>query len=478
MSRPLRGTQIIGTASLLALAGALASGGCDGQSTTSTSSTGPRLFVLFIASSLNREMLEPHGAASGTPALARLAEHGLVFDRHQTEAGQTEIARASLLGGVQAWGHGVYGELSPPLGDALRIDAAFARAGWETRTWSAEDPAFGGEFEVLLAGLAEHPGRRAFVQVTSHRAQQALAAPVPASERPQVITALATELGLSATEVEAALALYDANRHALQWDPPGAAASLGMGEPGRSGGPRLARVLRSLYARAVREVDTDLGRCLALINTQALASECLFAFTADQGEVLDRPTALFRWSHGLQLAPEVITVPLVLRGPGVEPGRYAGVSRSIDVFPTLAGLAGLLPAGLGTELEGTDLGSAVRGERAPPEQRAFSHTAVLGPAQLREQTGLELRETYFPSADPAHMWMALRTGDDYFLLRKIDAATWALQVYDLAVDPWLEHDLFDAASSRHAEITNELASYRAQLIEGYVRRLRAAREAR
>ena len=60
-------------------------------------------------------------------------------------------------------------------------------------------------------------------------------------------------------------------------------------------------------------------------------------------EVLDRENALFKWTHGLQLVPEVLGVLFILYAPtaGLERGRVEQVTRSIDVFATLAGLSGI-----------------------------------------------------------------------------------------------------------------------------------------
>ena len=77
-----------------------------------------------------------------------------------------------------------------------------------------------------------------------------------------------------------------------------------------------------------------------------------------------------RWTHGFILSADDIVVPLIVRGPGVPPRRIDAVTRSIDVFPTIAGLAGLpLPPG---SVQGTDLSAALRGTAPMPPLLAFS----------------------------------------------------------------------------------------------------------
>ena len=69
----------------------------------------PRLVLLFMPCTVNRSFLSPYQpSVPYTPNFARLAEQGIVFDRHQTETGQSGPAFASILSGTQATRHGVF----------------------------------------------------------------------------------------------------------------------------------------------------------------------------------------------------------------------------------------------------------------------------------------------------------------------------------------------------------------------------------
>jgi len=476
----------------MALVGAVLLGGCQRGVPRPPR---PRLVVLYTTCSLNRGFLEPYGSKRPTPAFARFAADGLVFDRHQTEAGQSSIGFASIFSGAQAWRHGAY--YNPTvLGDDLTlIGEAFAADGWETCYWSSHNmcgprlnysqgvapehvfrrhkadlagqTANDADFDALLAGLQADPARRAFVQVNFTFTHHPYASYLPAAERPRLIAAIAESLGTSRARVRTLLELYEQNRLELEWDYPATVARLGLD---RDAERELARVVEASYANAVAELDTWFGRFLERIDAHGLTAQSLIAVTSDHGEVLDRPNALYHWTHGLQLAPEVTCVPLLLRGPGVRVGRYAGVSRSIDVFPTLAGLAGVSLDGLAHTWEGVDLAAAVRGEEPPPELRAFSHTAIVSEAQHANQPSFALRDRFFPDSDPASMWTAMRDGDRYYRLRKTEGTSWALQVFDLAADPGLERDLYDPSDPAHVDAEHRLSSYRARLIEGYLTR--------
>lgn len=66
----------------------------------------PRLVILYATCSLNRDYLQPYDPAVGfTPNLAGFGAGAVVFDRHDTEAGQSRIAFASLFSGDHAMDH-------------------------------------------------------------------------------------------------------------------------------------------------------------------------------------------------------------------------------------------------------------------------------------------------------------------------------------------------------------------------------------
>ena len=104
----------------------------------------PRLVVLYAPCTVNRDYLTPYNeTANYTPALARLAREGVVFERHWTESGQSGIAFASIFSGTQAPGHQVYSH--PTLIDesVYLVTEAFAAAGYENFFWGGHGLASG-----------------------------------------------------------------------------------------------------------------------------------------------------------------------------------------------------------------------------------------------------------------------------------------------------------------------------------------------
>jgi arylsulfatase A-like enzyme len=106
------------------------------------------------------------------------------------------------------------------------------------------------------------------------------------------------------------------------------------------------RLLRHGYLASVSYVDAQIGRLLGALEAEGLASRTVVVLWGDHGWKLGEHN-----SWGKMTNYEVDTrIPLLIRAPGVRPGRCDGLVESIDLFPTLAELAGLArPAGLAGE---------------------------------------------------------------------------------------------------------------------------------
>lgn len=458
--------------------------------------SGPRLVVLYATCTLQKGFTAPYDASVAyTPNLARFAADAVVFEHCYTEAGQSGPGYAALFSGTHADRHGVYHHPTRLRDDLYLAAEAFAGAGYDTYFWNGHrmgsielgygqgvpaanafarrppdkamltgrDP----RFLAILERLQRDPDYRAFVQInfTLTHGPYHRYSPAPMTERfckryPEVCA------GVGRDAIEHALPLYEKDRHQLQWNLPETRERLGLDDADVD---QLADVLALLYASCVAQFDRYFGEWTERIDEHGLTDDTLFAFTADHGEILYRDNALFHWAHGGQLVPEVLEVPLLLRWPagGVSGGRRVdAVTRSVDVFPTLAGLAGItLPQGLG--LDGVDLSGVARGTARAPELTAFFRTTTLSPAQLEESRAWTLLHSFYPRTDPALMWVGARRGERMYALRDHGTGTFGLEVFDLEADPEQRHDLADPSDERQIELTMLLEDYRERLIAGF-----------
>lgn len=232
---------------------------------------------------------------------------------------------------------------------------------------------------------------------------------------------------------------------------------------------KLAQVVEVYYKLSVRLLDHCFGRLIDTIRAAGLLEDSLIAFTADHGETLYRDDTLFKWTHGLEAAPDAIQVPLMVRLPGARhrAGIFDGISRSIDVYPTLAGLSGF-SVGRKDGVDGVDLSSAILGRDPPPVERAFSHTTLLGPELVQQFRGWLVSE-YHPSTAPDLMWVSVREKDLYARLRKLDGGRWGIDLSDFSRVTGARDLAFDPGSRKHRELARELERYKAHLLAAYDR---------
>lgn len=455
----------------------------------------PRLVLLYAACTVNRDCVAPYGDVSYTPALDAFAQESVVFERHMSESGQSGISFASIFTGSQADRHGVYDHPNQLADSLYTITEAFADAGYDPWFFSghqmasydlgygqgvAADHVFqptqprkrqkiwsflqrgNGLTEELLRRLREDPNYHAFVLCNFTVSHGKYHKQIPPEEYPRFLDAHPeVARGLTMADLEWAWGLYDAHRFDLQWAPDKARRDMGLGEADRA---RFVHALETTYRADLAYLDGMFGRTLELLEEEGLADEALVAFTADHGETFDRPGTLFHWTHGLQLAPEVLQVPWLLRVPGgrVQPGHYEPVTRSIDVFPTLAGLCGIDLRGHG--LEGRDLSRVLTGREPQPQLEAYSHTTKIGAEMVKDFSSWEGTRDYFGTDDVDRIWVQVRDGDWVAKWRNLGGDRWGPEVYDLARDPLEQEDRFDPDNREQKQRLERLRAYKELLV--------------
>jgi arylsulfatase A len=106
---------------------------------------------------------------------------------------------------------------------------------------------------------------------------------------------------------------------------------------------------RGLYGDVIEELDAHTGRLLATLNELGLDENTLVVFTSDNGPWLSRKQnggSAFPLQGGKFSTYEGgFRVPCIMRWPGKIPSGAvcSEVASTIDLLPTLAGLAGAVP---------------------------------------------------------------------------------------------------------------------------------------
>ncbi len=164
----------------------------------------------------------------------------------------------------------------------------------------------------------------------------------------------------------------------------------------------------------VEHLDDSVGRVLAALNENGLASNTLVVFTSDNGGALHYKQNNDPWRDGKQSHYDGgLCVPFMLRWPGhVSDGSttdYAGLV--FDIFPTLVELAGGTPA---ADLDAHSLLPVMTGKGNMPERDLYFvrreggtryggkayHALIRGDWKLLHNSPFEPLELYNIKNDP------------------------------------------------------------------------------
>jgi arylsulfatase A-like enzyme len=174
------------------------------------------------------------------------------------------------------------------------------------------------------------------------------------------------------------------------------------------------------YYGMIESLDDEFARILDALEKAGVADDTIVVYSSDHGDMIgSQGLTAKRWPQ-----EESARVPLLIRYPrSIKPGTViTDPIGSPDIYPTLAGLAGIkVPNGL----DGADFSPLLRGETAKPP---------------RDYVYLEMPYAYVPWPG----WRAVRTRQ-YMYARTKDKP-WLL--FDLAHDPWEQKNLVDDPASQ------------------------------
>jgi len=136
--------------------------------------------------------------------------------------------------------------------------------------------------------------------------------------------------------------------------------------------PELEHI-RALYAGEVSMVDTAVGKLLKKIDELGLRDNTAIIFTTDHG--------FYFGEHGLigkiaLIHDEVNHIPLLMRVPGIAPGRRWHFVQPCDHMPTILDLAGVEHP---KTIHGKSLVKALQGDMTPVREIAVTSGAIVHP---------------------------------------------------------------------------------------------------
>ena len=197
------------------------------------------------------------------------------------------------------------------------------------------------------------------------------------------------------------------------------------------------------YDQEIAFTDRQIGRLLDALAEREMLDRTVVVFTSDHGEEFGEHGGEFHYTS----YEEVVRVPLVFAGPGIEPGMTAARAQQIDMMPTLLAMPRVDDAPEG--LPGRDLLSGeyesypvfIERDRPP----GYHQRSVIDG---------ELKLVAIAPADTNLIpWSARGT------FSKVGNVAVGTYVYDLGADPGESRDVYDESDASARELLALLASF-------------------
>lgn len=305
--------------------------GCDLRDPHSNSAAGggPQGFVVINLSGLRADALGLSGRSpSPSPFMDSLADEAQVYERAFSVSSDPLAAEVSLLSGLYPQEHRVAAPKTVLAAEATVVAERFADFGYRTAAFT------GGGYSSSDFGID-----RGFDDFTTLEI-------VPGGPDPTFSAAIEYLRKMG----DQRFFVY-IHSDALKG---GHLAGGSLGFERLTAGfeeltPALLERVRHSYEDEVRRLDGALEDFFEGLETLGLRQETVVLLTADRGFELGEHG---RVGH-LQVYPESLRVPLLLKVPGLEAGRFGGLVQTVDLAASLYRLAGIpAPVSSGRPLPG------------------------------------------------------------------------------------------------------------------------------
>jgi uncharacterized sulfatase len=455
------------------LAALIAACGAAGDAAPLAQQTASRPNVLLImADDLNNDLGAYGHPLVRTPNLDRLAARGVRFDRAYNQFPLCNPSRVSMLTGLRPDTTRIYELVTPVRGtlpDAVTLPQLFQRNGYvaarvgkiyhygnpgQIGTSGLDDPAswnhvvnpagIDKEEEKLLTNYTPMRGLgSALAYYASPAADEAHTDGMVASETIALLEKYRDQPFLLGVGFYRPHCPFIAPRKYFDLYPPDRIRAAGFSPQDLADVPEPAlftrppnwnlteeqqrEVIRAYYA-SITFLDANVGRVLDALDRLGLAKNTIVIFVSDHGYSLGE---LGQWMKQT-LFERSAKNPFIMAGPGITAGGRSStrVVELIDLYPTLADLAGLQPpAGLH--------GRSLRPLLVNPDA-SWDHAA--------------LTQTRRGAAANAFMGYSIRT--ERWRYTEWDGGTRGAELYDEQADPAERRNL--ARDPRHAAVVSGL----------------------
>jgi arylsulfatase A-like enzyme len=293
----------------------------------------PPSILLVTLDTLRRDHVGVYADGGGfTPSLDALAAEGLVHEAAYTTMPTTGPAHLSLFTGLYPSEHGARrnGEALPSRLAQRELAARLRGNGYATAAFLTSQ--LMSRAATGLRGFEIYDAPSGTLRPGENAVDAALAWLRAERRRPVFLFVHLYDAHAPYGSADEKRRSFPVERGAYGW----------IDEPGRYATAEERRDMAERYARGVGSADAALGRLVAGARAQ-LEPPPFVAVVADHGETLadHLEERGYAYDHGEFLDAESVSVPLLLAGPGVEPGRSPGTASIRDLYTTLLAAAGI-----------------------------------------------------------------------------------------------------------------------------------------
>ncbi len=168
--------------------------------------------------------------------------------------------------------------------------------------------------------------------------------------------------------------------------------------------PVLIEHMTAMYDSELRWTDSQLSRLFAGMREMELTDNTLFILVADHGEEFMQHGD---WGHAHNLYQQALHVPLILTGPGIEPGTV--ISQNVGQYDVLPTVLAYLDIPVPDHVEGLNILGEIPADRIIPSSGVIADTTSA--ACLQESNKViwfvepDSSETFNLADDPGELNM-------------------------------------------------------------------------
>lgn len=371
----------------------------------------PENVILITVDALRPDHLSCYGYPLGHSGnIARFADSALVFDNAFTTLPTTQPAISSIFTSRYPRSHNVRKNGIPLSDSAVTLAEILKKQGWTTAAFVSAFPLdrrfnLNQGFDDYHDSIGAQKGRPKSLKFESNAEQMTNA-------------------------VGKWLKKHRERRHLFFWihyfdphapyKPPQRFA--GLASPGAT--PELRA-----YDGEIAFLDEQFGTLLKKLDRAGILKNSLIIMTSDHGEGFGEHGYN---GHGWFLYDEVLRVAMIVKGPGIKPGRDAGLMQHVDLAP---GILDYLGIPLSPDFEG----QSWWGRRE-------------GKLPAREYVWAERRLPPIAVGDPSAYDEEPRAAEDKWTIRTLNekliwSSDGAIEFYDLKADPGEKHNLYNPGGS-------------------------------